>query len=170
MSASTPEHPASDGTHQQPPDGHGGREDNTALVDSRDRGSFTRYRVMAFITGGFLLLLVLEMFLKYALQLNGVDQFGNAAPVLGSWIAFVHGWIYVVYLVAVFDLWSRMRWSLGRMVALIAGGVVPVLSFVMERNARFWFEDTLASRHGTTAESRHGTTAEKPEAATGQSD
>ena len=105
---------------------------------------------MAFITGGFLLLLCVEMFLKYALQLNGVQADGSAAPVLGSWIAFVHGWIYVVYLVAVFDLWSRMRWGLGRMVALIAAGVVPVLSFIMERNARVWFEETLAARNGTT--------------------
>lgn len=149
MSASTPEHPPADDA-QVPPDGHGGRQDNTALVDSRDQGSFTRYRVMAFITGGFLLLLVLEMFLKYALQLNGVQADGSAAPVLGNWIAFVHGWIYVVYLVSVFDLWSRMRWGFGRIVALIAGGVVPVLSFVMERNARTWFEETLAARNGPT--------------------
>ncbi|HLS26803.1 MAG TPA: DUF3817 domain-containing protein [Beutenbergiaceae bacterium] len=157
MSASTPERPAQpDGDQlasaEASPHGHGGQEHRTALVDSRDRGSFTRYRVMAFITGGFLLLLCVEMFLKYALQLNGVQADGSAAPVLGSWIAFVHGWIYVVYLVAVFDLWSRMRWGLGRMVALIAAGVVPVLSFIMERNTRFWFEETLAARNGTTTE------------------
>lgn len=141
----------SENAPEQPTDGHGGRDSSEALVESRDRGSFTRYRVMAFITGGFLLLLVLEMFLKYALQLNGVQADGSAAPVLGNWIAFVHGWIYVVYLVAVFDLWSRMRWGFGRIVALIAGGVVPVLSFVMERNARFWFDETLAARNGSTA-------------------
>ncbi|MGC0274523.1 DUF3817 domain-containing protein [Pseudactinotalea sp. Z1739] len=137
------------GSSSDTPDGHGGRDTSEALVDSRDRGSFARYRVMAFITGGFLLLLVVEMFLKYALQLNGVQADGSAAPVLGNWIAFVHGWIYVVYLVSVFDLWSRMRWGFGRIVALIAGGVVPVLSFVMERNARTWFEETLATRHGS---------------------
>src|SRR5690625_4955029 len=158
MSKSTPGHPADRNPEQPPPaasdapHGHGGQENAAALTESRDRGSFTRYRVMAFITGTFLLLLVLEMFLKYALQLNGVLADGSAAPVLGNWIAFVHGWIYVVYLVAVFDLWSRMRWGLGRMVALIAAGVVPVLSFIMERNTRFWFEETLAARNGTTTE------------------
>ncbi|MGC0250153.1 DUF3817 domain-containing protein [Pseudactinotalea sp. Z1748] len=155
MTEPTPSQPAdrsSDrpaGSSSDTPDGHGGRDNSEALVDSRDRGSFARYRVMAFITGGFLLLLVVEMFLKYALQLNGVQADGSAAPVLGNWIAFVHGWIYVVYLVSVFDLWSRMRWGFGRIVALIAGGVVPVLSFVMERNARTWFEETLAARHGS---------------------
>jgi len=37
-----------------------------------------------------------------------------------------------------------MRWSFGRILALIAGGVVPVLSFVMERRAQGWFETRIA--------------------------
>src|SRR5699024_2938103 len=88
MSQSTPGHPADRNPEQPPPaasdapHGHGGQENAAALTESRDRGSFTRYRVMAFITGTFLLLLVLEMFLKYALQLNGVLADGSAAPVL----------------------------------------------------------------------------------------
>ena len=52
---------------------------------------------------------------------------------IGSWVAFAHGWIYVVYLVTVIDLWSKMRWGLGRLVAMAAAGVVPVMSFIMER-------------------------------------
>lgn len=109
-----------------------------ALDVPKARAAFGRYRIMAFVTGGFLLLLCVEMFLKYVLQVNGPDQ-----PVLGNWIAIVHGWIYVIYAVTVFDLWSRMRWSFGRILALIAGGVVPVLSFVMEVRARRWFEDRV---------------------------
>ena len=109
--------------------------------EMKDRGAFTRYRIMAFVTGGMLLLLCLEMLLKYVVQVNGAGE-----PVLGSWIAFVHGWIYVVYAVTVFDLWSRMRWSFGRIVVLIAGGVIPVLSFVMEQRALGWTETTLAER------------------------
>lgn len=111
---------------------------NPALDVPKARAAFGRYRVMAFVTGGMLLLLCVEMFLKYVLQLNGPDQ-----PVIGNWIAIVHGWIYVVYAITVFDLWSRMRWSFGRILALIAGGVVPVLSFVMEARARRWFEDRV---------------------------
>ncbi len=88
-------------------------------------GALLRYRVMAFVTGGFLLLLCLELVLKY-----GVN---DEQPVLGSWIAIVHGWIYVVYLVTVVDLWSSLRWRLGRLVALVAAGVVPLLSFYAER-------------------------------------
>jgi integral membrane protein len=112
---------------------------------AKARSSFARYRVMAFVTGGMLLLLCLEMLLKYVVQVNGVDPVtGVPRPVLGAWIAYVHGWIYVIYAITVFDLWSRMRWSFGRILALIAGGVVPVLSFVMERRAKGWFEARIA--------------------------
>ncbi|MFV0425823.1 MAG: DUF3817 domain-containing protein [Beutenbergiaceae bacterium] len=108
-------------------------------VARKARSALRRYRIMAFITGGMLLLLCVEMVLKYLLQLNGVDAEGPR-PVLGDWIAIVHGWIYVVYALTVFDLWSRMRWSFGKIGALIAGGVIPILSFVMEAKARGWFE------------------------------
>lgn len=101
------------------------------------RGAWSFYRVMALITGVMLLLLVVEMVLVYLVQVE---------PDVESWIAwipFAHGWIYVVYLVSVFNLWSRMRWSLGRMAALVIAGVVPVLSFVMEHRAKTWFEADL---------------------------
>lgn len=111
------------------------------VQEMKARGAFSRYRIMAFVTGGMLLLLCLEMLLKYVVQVNGFGE-----PVIGSWVAFVHGWIYVVYAVTVFDLWSRMRWSFGRIVVLVAGGVAPVLSFVMEHQARGWVENTLAAR------------------------
>lgn len=118
--------------------------------DAKDRAAFNRYRVMAFITGGFLLLLTAEMLLKYVFTAAGVDELGRANPVLGNWIAIVHGWIYVVYLITVFDMWSRLRWSLGRMFALIVAGVVPVLSFIMEPRAKRWFEAVLAARADRT--------------------
>lgn len=103
--------------------------------ERKARGAFRNYKVMAFVTGAMLLLLCLEMVLKYLV--NGGE------PVIGTWVAIVHGWIYVIYAVTVFNVWSTMRWSFGRVVALIAGGVVPVLSFVMERRAQGWFEADL---------------------------
>ena len=90
-------------------------------------GALRRYRVMAWVTGVMLLVLVAEMTIKYLL---------DAGPeVLRwiEWIPFAHGWIYVVYLVTVVDLWSTMRWGFGRLVAMVLGGVVPVMSFVVER-------------------------------------
>ncbi|WP_315095306.1 DUF3817 domain-containing protein [uncultured Cellulomonas sp.] len=96
-------------------------------------GAMTRYRVLAWITGSMLLLLCVELVLKYVVHAAGVDAAGTPNPVLGSWIAYAHGWIYVVYLVTVFDLWSTMRWRLGRLATMAAAGVVPVMSFVLER-------------------------------------
>jgi integral membrane protein len=87
--------------------------------------ALARYRVMAVVTGVMLLVLTVEVFVKYVLRVD-VGQ-------LGSVIAIVHGWIYVVYLVAVLDLWSKLRWRFGRLLALVLAGVVPVVSFVVER-------------------------------------
>lgn len=87
--------------------------------------ALARYRVMAIVTGVMLLLLVAEMLVKYGL-LGGASWPGDV-------IAIVHGWIYVAYLVTVLDLWSKLRWRFGRLVALVLAGVVPVLSFVVER-------------------------------------
>jgi len=82
---------------------------------------------MAWITGCFLLLLCLEMILNYVV--HAPDGLVDAI----AWIPFAHGWIYVVYLVTVLDLWSTMRWGFPRLAGLVLAGVVPVLSFVMER-------------------------------------
>ncbi|WP_454293873.1 DUF3817 domain-containing protein [Salana multivorans] len=97
------------------------------------RAAFGRYKVMAWVTGAFLLLLCVEMVLKYVVQVNGPDQ-----AVLGSWIAIVHGWIYVIYAVTCLQIWSKARWGFGRLVVMILGGIVPVLSFVVEARAARW--------------------------------
>ena len=88
---------------------------------------------MAWITGVMLLVLTAEMVLKYVVQAGGVDADGSPEPVIGTWVAFAHGWIYVVYLATVIDLWSVLRWRLGRLVTMVLAGVVPVMSFIMER-------------------------------------
>jgi len=84
-----------------------------------------RYRVMAWVTGCFLLLLSVEIVLKYG--------FNGGEPVLGDWIAITHGWIFVAYLLTVVDLWLSLRWGLVRLVGLVLSGVVPLLSFWTER-------------------------------------
>lgn len=104
---------------------------------ARARAALGRYRVMAYVTGTMLLVLCLEMVLKYVFHAGGVevatDGTEHALPVLGSWVAMVHGWIYVIYLVTVLMLWSAMRWGMGTLVVMVLGGVVPVMSFVVER-------------------------------------
>lgn len=92
----------------------------------RDPGaSLTRYRVMAIVTGVMLLLLCVEIIVKYG--------FLDGRSTVGDVVATVHGWVYFVYLLAVADLWSKLRWGLGRLVVLLLCGVVPFLSFWAER-------------------------------------
>ena len=91
------------------------------------RASLRRYRVMAWVTGVMLLVLVVEMVLKYVVQAP------DSVIRWIEWVPFAHGWIYVIYLVTVLDLWSKMRWGFGRLAVMVLGGVVPVMSFVVER-------------------------------------
>lgn len=93
----------------------------------RARGAVQRYRVAAWVTGTMLLVLCVEMVLKYVVQAD------ESVIRLIEWVPFAHGWIYVAYLVTVLDLWSTMRWGFGRLVAMVLAGVVPVMSFVLER-------------------------------------
>ena len=59
-------------------------------------------------------------------------------------ILIAHGWMYVVYLLACFRLWSLMRWTPGRLLAMAGGGVVPFLSFVVERKVSGQVREELA--------------------------
>ena len=131
------------------------------------RAAITFYRVMSWVTGIFLLLLVAEMVLKYSPTHVEVFAFGASGPLaleavvpgdgcrwyslfvpggMGCEIAslgtgvnislailIVHGWIYVIYLLASFRLWSLLRWPFARLFAMALGGVVPFLSFFVER-------------------------------------
>ncbi|KAB1641656.1 DUF3817 domain-containing protein [Gulosibacter chungangensis] len=101
------------------------------------------YKVTAWITGILLLLLVVEMVLKYAfhLEIEMFGPFGFMALVqegtvtafnLSRWILIIHGWFYVVYLIASYLVWLKMRWELIWLLAMAGGGVVPFLSFITE--------------------------------------
>ena len=61
-------------------------------------------------------------------------------------ILIVHGWFYVVYLFACFRLWSLMRWGFPRFILLALGGVVPLLSFIMETRVAREVKAYLAAR------------------------
>ena len=83
-----------------------------------------RYRVMAWVVGCWLLLLVLvAMPLKYAAD----------SPGLVAVVGPIHGFLYMVYLAATLDLARRCRWSLVRIIAVMLAGTIPFLSFVVER-------------------------------------
>lgn len=87
-------------------------------------GALNRYRVLAWITGIWLLLLVGEMVWKYAL--------GNELPAWGRIIPIVHGWVYMVYLLFTLDLGIKVRWGWGKILLTCLAGTIPFLSFYFE--------------------------------------
>jgi integral membrane protein len=112
------------------------------------RNALRFYRVMALLTGTMLMILTVEMLYKYlyvpfvlggspseALNFGGFD--------LAAAIAISHGWCYVVYLIACFWLNQAMRWKLGRRLILALAGVVPVMSFILERRIHRQVETEL---------------------------
>ena len=114
-----------------------------AIVREKALKAEKTFRVAAYITGGMLLLLTAEMILKYGfgVEIEAGGPFGFIALVptdtvvainISTWILIVHGWLYVVYLFACFQLWSAMRWPITYFPLLALGGVVPFLSFITE--------------------------------------
>ncbi|KAA0022843.1 DUF3817 domain-containing protein [Antrihabitans cavernicola] len=83
--------------------------------------SLLRYRVLAYATGIWLLVLTVDIIVKYG--------FGVHTP---SWIAVVHGWVYFVYLIMTIDLAVKVRWPALRTVGTLLAGTIPFLSFVIE--------------------------------------
>jgi integral membrane protein len=79
------------------------------------------FRVMAFIVGIGLLLLVAEVILKYGFDNGALD-----------WWPQPHGFVYLVYIGATANLGFKVGWSLTRMVLVMLAGVVPFLSFWAE--------------------------------------
>lgn len=98
------------------------------------RRALTRYRVMAWIVGVMLLLLVIGMVLRYGL---GVIE--TTAPV-----AIAHGWLYMIYVILALDLCIRMRWGLLRMAFVVLAGTIPFVSFVAEHKVTQWVNGELA--------------------------
>ena len=70
-------------------------------------------------------------FERYGFEGEGLPTVGINLTVL---ILIVHGWLYVVYLLADFRLWTLMRWSFGRFLLIALGGVIPLLSFFTEHH------------------------------------
>jgi integral membrane protein len=89
------------------------------------KGTLTRFRVMAYIVGVMLLLLVgLAMPLKYIWKDHSVIEVVGPA----------HGFLYVLYLLAGLDLAVKSKWGTKTTLLVLISGAVPFLSFFVERS------------------------------------
>ena len=80
-------------------------------------GALLRYRVMAYVVGVMLIVVFVSI------------PFQAVEKVVG----FGHGMLYLLYLLTVLDLVRRARLGFWTLVAMVCGGWVPFLAFVVER-------------------------------------
>ncbi|AQX15877.1 hypothetical protein BCR15_11595 [Tessaracoccus lapidicaptus] len=110
-------------------------DDDVAAV----RSALLRYRIMAWVVGILLVVLVLVgLPLKYI--------WGDGRVV--TWTGMPHGWLYMVLLITAYDLGRRVNWSIKWFLAIMAAGTVPFLSFVAEH---FATKDVRAKLRASTA-------------------
>ncbi|WP_455834934.1 DUF3817 domain-containing protein [Pseudarthrobacter siccitolerans] len=134
-------------------------------TEAQIRSALKFYKVLAYLTGAMLLLLCAELIARYGfgqyLFAGGTNAvtgqpfgfgFADAEPqgVLGGvnlsvTVLIVHGWMYVVYLISNFRLWSLMRWPFLKLILLALGGVIPFLSFIVEKKFHAEVEAELAA-------------------------
>jgi integral membrane protein len=114
------------------------------------RGYLLRYRVMAYVVGTFLAILILiGVPLKYWASDGTTAQ--DAGEWITTWLGTAHGFLYMVFLVAAAMLARRARFPLGFSVLILVLGTVPILSFVGERMATARVRATHADELGASA-------------------
>ncbi|WP_082768448.1 DUF3817 domain-containing protein [Nocardiopsis alborubida] len=111
-------------------------------MDKR-RVSFALYRVLAYVTGVFLLgLTFVAMPAKYLVgetarfslvaAPQGLEHwFGPESPLM-LYIAMPHGYVYMAYVFVVLWVALDRRWSASRTLGVALAGTIPVLGFVVE--------------------------------------
>jgi integral membrane protein len=88
------------------------------------RASLLFYRVLAYTVGvGLIILVLVAVPLKYLAD----------SPTLVAIVGPLHGFLYMVYLVATVNLAFRARWSPVKTVLVMLAGTIPFVSFVAER-------------------------------------
>ncbi|WP_329425720.1 DUF3817 domain-containing protein [Streptosporangium sp. NBC_01495] len=93
------------------------------------------FRILAYIVGVMLLVLVTCIVLRYG--------FGIEHP--SKIVSPIHGFLYMLYLVATMNLGMKARWTWPYILGVMLAGTVPLLSFVFERRVTHRVESELAT-------------------------
>lgn len=94
-----------------------------AAVKTR-RDALPFYRVMAYVTGVVLLLLCVAIFVRYG---------PPGDETMSTIVAPIHGWLYVIYLIATGVLVYQRGWKNSWAILIALAGTVPFASFIAER-------------------------------------
>jgi integral membrane protein len=83
-----------------------------------------RYRVMAYITG---VLIIIVVFVGIPLQIWGHNT------ILTNQVATVHGVLYLVYIVFAWMLATKLHMKPKPTVIMLLAGTIPIMTFIVER-------------------------------------
>jgi integral membrane protein len=91
------------------------------------KSTLLRFRVMAILAGIMSLLL-------WFIDLPVVYLFDNADwKAAVAWIPFVHGWIYLAYVLTALQFSVKAHWPIMKILWLLLAGTLPVASLIAER-------------------------------------
>ncbi|MEU6739294.1 DUF3817 domain-containing protein [Streptosporangium sandarakinum] len=93
------------------------------------------FRVLAYIVGIMLLVLCTCIVLRYGFDVAGPSKV----------VSPIHGFLYMLYLVAAMNLGMKARWSWPYVLGVMLAGTIPFLSFVFERRVTRRVETELAA-------------------------
>ncbi|WP_186318857.1 DUF3817 domain-containing protein [Streptomyces sp. SAJ15] len=81
----------------------------------------TRYRVMAYVTAVWLLVFTGAIILKYGFETGDTMV-----------ISQIHGVLFIIYVIFAFDLGSKAKWPMGKLLWVLLVGCIPVAAFFVE--------------------------------------
>lgn len=87
------------------------------------RSALKGYRVLAWITGVWLIALCYELILKYVVKVENPPE----------WISIVHGWVYFIYLLFTANLAVKVRWPISKTIGVLLAGTIPLLGIIVEQ-------------------------------------
>jgi integral membrane protein len=88
------------------------------------KAAVLRYRVMAYITG---VLIIIVVFVGIPLQIWGHNTF------ITNQVATVHGVLYLVYIVFAWMLATKLHMKPKPTVIMLLAGTIPIMTFIVER-------------------------------------
>jgi len=91
----------------------------TDVAVKSSEGALLRYRVLAYVVGTLLVVLVFGVIISNR----------TIEVVLGT----AHGYLYLALLITIADLWRRRRFPLVWVLMVALAGTIPFLSFLAER-------------------------------------
>ena len=91
------------------------------------KSTLLRFRVMAILAGIMSLLL-------WFIDLPVVYLFDDADwKAAVAWIPFVHGWIYLAYVLTALQFSVKAHWPVKKILWLLLAGTLPIASLIAER-------------------------------------